>query len=73
MLMDRGRDNICKGYSNVGIIRNLEHSISSISSVPATFEVSVLFSFIHCGLSSFGGATISISHPVVDLPLCMNR
>ena len=32
-------DNICKGYANVGIIQNLGNSISSINSIPATYDV----------------------------------
>ena len=38
-------DNICKGYANVGIIGNLENSISSISSIPATYDVSLRLVF----------------------------
>ena len=41
VLINRNSNNICKGYANVGIIGNLENQISSISSVPATYDVSI--------------------------------
>ncbi|KAI4257350.1 MAG: hypothetical protein L6R42_005736 [Xanthoria sp. 1 TBL-2021] len=31
-------NNICKGYANVGLISNLENTVSSISSIPATYD-----------------------------------
>lgn len=31
-------NNICKGYANVGLISNLETTVSSISSIPATYD-----------------------------------
>ncbi|KAL8680277.1 MAG: hypothetical protein Q9186_003515 [Xanthomendoza sp. 1 TL-2023] len=34
----KSTDNICKGYANVGLISNLQTPISSISSVPATYD-----------------------------------
>ena len=35
------RDNVCKGYANVGLIENLENTVASISGVPATYDVSL--------------------------------
>ncbi|KAL8659755.1 MAG: hypothetical protein Q9202_006970 [Teloschistes flavicans] len=31
-------DNVCKGYANVGIIQNLQSTISSISTIPASYD-----------------------------------
>ena len=39
--MNYNSDNVCKGYSNIGLISNLENTISSIESIPATYDVSI--------------------------------
>ena len=41
ILIHRNSNNIAKGYTNIGLIQNLETTISGIASVPATFDVSL--------------------------------
>ncbi len=40
VLTEDDSNNVCKGYANIGLISNLENSIASIASVPATYDVS---------------------------------
>ena len=46
VLMKCDSNNVCKGYANVGLIQNLEHQVSSIRSIPATYDVSFNLAFL---------------------------
>ena len=66
------RDNVCKGYSNVGIIENLENSIESIGSIPATYDVSLMFGF-YCFLLSIWSWPLLRSWSILNVTNATNR
>ena len=49
ILIHRNSNNVAKGYTNIGLIQNLETAISGIASVPAAYDVSINFGYLLAG------------------------